>query len=355
MQRIPELDGIRGIAILGVLGTHSAFLRGGWHGVDIFFVLSGFLITSILISEFEATGSISVGHFYYRRALRLFPALLVYVAACALWAIKTPDVFTVPPLKAITSALLYFSNWLLAFVYPPDRASLGPLTHFWSLSIEEQFYFTWPLILLAALKMRIRWRVIAAVAVTLAIASLLVRFHFRHENASIYRIYMGTDTRADGLLIGCACALIKDKVRIPHRLAFAACGVIAFFIFTNPFASTYWCWASIFAVSACTGAVLLSVNSAPDAGLHSLLSSKALVYFGQRSYSLYLWHFAFTHYLPAQLGFLPGPAAIAVTLALSMCAAELSYRFIEQPFLKFKDRRPANRAGAIQTPHFQKS
>lgn len=344
MKRIAELDGVRGVAILAVLGVHTGTLRGGNHGVDIFFTLSGFLITSILLLEFDGTDNISLSRFYARRALRLFPALFVYVAACALWAIKEPEIFAISPKTAIASALFYFANWVLAFGPSSGEPTLGPLAHFWSLSIEEQFYFTWPLFLLVAFKLRIRRSVIAYTALAVAILSVAERLYLRHEGASILRIYMGTDTRADGLLIGCACAFVRDRINIPRRLGLAACWIIAFLLFTTPWASTYWVWGSFFVASACTGIVLLSVTTEPDIALRSIVGSQTLIYFGQRSYSLYLWHYVFTHYLLLRLEALPVPAAIALVLALSLCAAELSYRLIEQPFLKFKDRNRSNLA-----------
>jgi peptidoglycan/LPS O-acetylase OafA/YrhL len=334
MKRIPELDGVRGVAILAVLGAHLNLLRGGWLGVDIFFALSGFLITSILSSEFERTTSISLRHFYYRRVLRLFPALVVYVSFCGLWAALTPGLFKIPLKTALASALFYFSNWVAAFNGNPV---LGPLETIWSLSIEEQFYLTWPILFLIALKWRCRRQTIAYAIILLALLSILVRFYFRYRHASISRMFEGTDVRADSLLVGCACALVRNRINIPSYLAVASCWIIAFLLFTTSVAPTYSTLATISAVSLCAGIVLLSVAQAEDSPLHPLLSGRVLIYFGQRSYSLYLWHYPLTWYLQPRLGFLPGPLTTASILALSLLTAEVSFRLVEQPFLRLKD------------------
>lgn len=196
MKRIPGLDGLRGVAIVAVFFNHTQALSGGFLGVDLFFALSGYLITSILLNEFEMTNSISLRHFYYRRALRLLPALLVFLAIYgprAGW-------------RATASTLFYFANW-------QSFESLGPLVHTWSLSIEEQFYILWPMALLGMLRLKLSKAQIAVALTCLVITIILWRLFLLKTCTPWERVYRGTDTHADGLLIGCIFALVPENLR----------------------------------------------------------------------------------------------------------------------------------------------
>src|SRR5688500_4199596 len=155
-RHVPELDGLRGIAIIAVLVHHqltSFSLKGGFLGVDLFFVLSGFLITGLLVSEFEKTGSISIRRFYMRRVLRLGPALALYLISCLLVAYYTQLISVSRQLKLMAIALLYSSSWRMAFGWDPV---LDTTVIIWSLSIEEQFYLVWPLLLFACLSLSLK-------------------------------------------------------------------------------------------------------------------------------------------------------------------------------------------------------
>lgn len=196
-QRIPELDGVRGIAILAVFLNHTQpTLSGGFLGVDLFFALSGFLITGILLNEFNRTGSISLRSFYYRRALRLLPALVVFLLVCAPWA----------HWQATTATMFYFANWH-SFEF------LGPLVHTWSLSVEEQFYIAWPVVLLLLLRLKLSKTAIAAGLITIIALIFIWRLYLLKSGASWERAYKGTDTHTEGLLIGCVIALVPDCLR----------------------------------------------------------------------------------------------------------------------------------------------
>src|SRR5688572_12458671 len=207
-RHVPELDGLRGIAIIVVLIHHqltSFSLKGGFLGVDLFFVLSGFLITGLLLNEFERTGSISIRKFYMRRVLRLGPALALYLIACVIVAYHTQQISLQRQLRLIAYALFYSTNWRMAFNWDPV---LDPTAIIWSLSIEEQFYLVWPLLLFACLALRFKRKFIALALVAVIVAICLHRNSLLTQGMNLTRLYYGTDTRADALLIGCLTALV---------------------------------------------------------------------------------------------------------------------------------------------------
>jgi len=228
----PALDGLRGIAVLAVLAYHASLppARGGFLGVDLFFVLSGYLITAILVAEWVATGGIDLRRFWARRARRLLPALLLVLAAVAVYAALVADPAEQARLRADGLATLaYVANWqqVLAQVsYFEQFTQPSLLKHAWSLGIEEQFYLVWPLLLLGALALlararlargrgplppaatarRLGWLLVATVAAALGSAALMARLHVPGADPS--RVYYGTDTRAQALLAGAALAIL---------------------------------------------------------------------------------------------------------------------------------------------------
>jgi peptidoglycan/LPS O-acetylase OafA/YrhL len=211
-KRIPELDGIRGIGICAVFFLHVGAIQGGFIGVDIFFTLSGFLITSILLSEYKHTGKVSLRRFYYRRALRLFPALAVLLLVCAAWGQFENLYPNATNSQALSATSFYYANWFLAARWIGAPPPLGPLSHAWSLSIEEQFYILWPLILLACLKFNLLKRTLGKILLAGALLSLALAGLLYLKHAPWQRIYAGTDTHCGGLLIGCAVALLKPRL-----------------------------------------------------------------------------------------------------------------------------------------------
>jgi peptidoglycan/LPS O-acetylase OafA/YrhL len=195
MQRIPELDGVRAVAVLLVMLFHIAYpaMPGGWVGVDIFFVLSGFLITSILLNEHEATRRIDLKAFYIRRARRLLPAVTFLLLCYGTFLIAIGQSIRKAAV-AFAATHLYAVNWLMAFDAPVD---FGPFYHFWSLSIEEQFYLLWPLSLIGLLAVR---RVRRRIPILLMTAAGLIsawRIVLYLSGATADRILYGFDTRAD--------------------------------------------------------------------------------------------------------------------------------------------------------------
>lgn len=340
MKYEPALDGIRAIAVLAVVVFHVSLsaLPGGWAGVDVFFVLSGFLITTILTSEQTTTGGIRLKRFYLRRVLRLAPALFCTCLAAVVIAHWRGGMADHVIWQAVYS-LLYIMNWVRAF-----EGGGYPLGHTWSLAIEEQFYLLWPLFLIAV---PARGR-LPATAV-LAVASLAWRWYLTANGASGNRTYNGFDTHADTLLMGCILGLIYDARRpaaVPAWLGFLSiAGLLVLFRFGNgELAFLQW------SGSAIAGALsVVALLAARSEGLFTrLLSWGPVVYTGRISYGLYLWHpvilFAAEPY-EAHRG--DGLLAIAVSKTLvigaSFAAAALSFRFVEQPFLRLKHRLPAAR------------
>ncbi len=337
------LDGLRGVAILMVMAYHFQvwYMPGGFLGVDLFFVLSGFLITSILLIEWRGTGAVSLRSFYWRRAVRLLPALLLLLIFVVL---VFRDIGWAWPLLTLS----YLSNWALAFGW----VQVGPLSHVWSLSIEEQFYVIWPILLLALLKWcRSKWTIITITS-SLALASATLKVVAWDEPSSWLRLYHGSDSRADALLIGCVLGMLVTWDLIPRRppllrviqlLAIVSLGVLGYFASTASLdARVLYSSFGLSLVALSSTAVILSVIFAPIAPLQRLLEWSVLVKIGTISYGLYLWHHAVS-FLPwdeAKYGFLP---TFYVHTVLSFLGAFASYRYVERPAAKLRDRWQAER------------
>lgn len=353
----PGLDGIRALAILGVLLYHGGIdiLPGGFLGVDVFFVLSGFLITTLLLEQFQNRGTIDFGRFYLGRARRLLPALVfmlivVGIAVAVIYQDAAPRFRT----DALAS-LLYVSNWWyivadLSYFEFTGRPPL--LAHLWSLAIEEQFYLIWPLLLfllMRSLGLRgVRWFALAiAVASSVWMAIIAIRADMP-LSMDPSRIYFGTDAHISGLLIGAVVATFWRPGRLPSQTfpaarialwitgAFALAGIVAAYVFVTEF--TPLLYRGGFLVFSGVVAVLIMVATHPAIGLGALLGAQPLRYIGQRSYGLYLWHW------PVFLVTRPGldtpwdgseswhPVTTGVVrLAVTFGIAEVSYRLIEMP------------------------
>jgi peptidoglycan/LPS O-acetylase OafA/YrhL len=336
----PALDGLRGISILAVLILHLnsihnfgfTLLRGGFLGVDMFFVISGFLITSLLLEESRARGSVSLRAFYIRRALRLLPAVIAAIIFTILIGLLVGS-FTavgVTPLR-LASTIFYFNNWLQSF---GDDVPWF-LTHFWSLSIEEQFYLVWPVVLLFLLKRRGRTTI---GIVTLAIGvSCLWRAGLYWSGSSAMRLYHGSDTRADALLAGCLLSLVIYARILPSIITrhLTLVGRTAWTLFLLLLVLGHWRAPAIYVggltfAALMAAMILLHALIAPPA----ILSSSVLVWIGKRSYGLYVWHWPV--YLLASTG--PNVTVIPVAVIGTFLFAAASYRYIEKPFLERKRR-----------------
>ena len=352
MRHIPALDGLRGIAVAGVLLFHLGHLRGGYLGVDAFFVLSGYLITSLLVTEHRRRGTIALGHFWGRRARRLLPALLVLVAAIAAYAWLVAAPAELAPLRGDALATLgYVANWhaiVGGTSYFDLFRSRSLLEHTWSLAIEEQFYLVWPLVVLAVLRLsRGRWRVLLAVTVVLAAASVATMSLLYRPGADVTRLYDGTDTRASSVLFGAALAVVVwshpdfGRGRVGWVLeAFAWVAV----------AGLAWAWMTVGGSSAglyqgglalCglgVLAVIAAVVRTTPGPLARALSAPPLCALGAISYGLYLYHWPIYVVMTPTSTQLDGLALDAAKLGATVLAAVVSYRFIEMPV---RNGRPA--------------
>jgi peptidoglycan/LPS O-acetylase OafA/YrhL len=358
---------MRALAVLAVVGIHVGVLPGGYLGVDVFFVLSGFLITSLLIREWDnRKGSISFRSFYARRILRLFPALGCVVLAAVVLALLL-DVaggagdrpFALATFGAVPWVGLFAGNF--AFILHPGMGALtlGALGHTWSLAIEEQFYLLWPGLLVLALRRRIRRSSLALSLAALAAAEMIYRMAMAHAGYGYDRIYYGTDTHSDGLLIGCALAfwMASGKTFTPHKMEsrlikaaswFGAAVLMILFVIGNQAAAPVDITAAVLASGVIVAGVALGGT---PAALERLFCSRWAVHIGRRSYGLYLWHWVFlaaaealcaraTGLYPAGLGerrFIFA-AALGGAIAASLIVTGLSYRFVELPVLRLKRR-----------------
>ncbi|MDQ3671196.1 MAG: acyltransferase [Actinomycetota bacterium] len=330
---VPALDGVRGIAIALVLSVHvgDEFLPGGRLGVDLFFVLSGFLITSLLVTEWHATHAISLRAFYRRRALRLFPALFtmlgVYVLVASALALSGRGDLG----SSVTAAgfgALYTYN-LAAGYFGFMSEGLG---HLWSLGQEEQFYLLWPpVLLLTLLCLRARPQSLIVGLWVFVIALLAWRIWLVFGGASGARLYT-PDTHSDPILIGCLAGLLYSfghVTRVPREVAYFCLGtsvaIIATLVEVN---STHHMFGRpLFATA--VAIILLAVSLDPRWWLTRLLTVRPLRGLGTISYGLYLWHFPIFFALGWRLG-----------LPISVAVALVSYRFVELPFLRRKTRAP---------------
>lgn len=329
-----------------VLGLHftPVLMPGGFLGVDIFFVLSGFLITSLLLQEWGRRASLSLKDFYIRRILRLGPALAVYLLALSAYAwlfLKKENAHEI--YLGILLTLSYVSNWLIAL---KPNLPLSILAITWSLAVEEQFYLLWPLLLSIALTMKVKRRWIL-LGLTIVVVSLAVhRSLLWQAGASIRRLYYATDTHADGLLLGCllGCVVSWDLVpssknleRATKYLALPSVLFIGYLVFTTNH-STPLLYAGGLSLVALAIAVILSTLLIWPVGLAlTILRFRPLVWVGRVSYGLYLWHWPIRGLVFRDAEH-PSVWQIIAGVVLSFVITSLSFYLIEQPFLRLKKR-----------------
>ncbi len=338
----PALDGVRAVAVVLVLLYHQHALdarwfgRGGFIGVDIFFVLSGFLITALLVAEHRNRGSIALGAFWGRRLRRLVPALLVLLVLVALLSrFAYSDATRALVRDDVPWVLTYLENWHLAL----GRGSiLSPLSHTWSLAVEEQWYLIWPLVLGLILSVaRGRARVALGVIVALAVGSLVWGWYV-FDRFGLARAYFGTDVRAQELLAGAALGVIG--VRGLHRVwdragrwidGAAVVGLLALVgIGLVVRDGAKWFPAGRFALAGVT-LIVIAAAVAPRGKVRTVLALAPLVLVGRISYGLYLFHFPVFGWLgPRRVGF-DGLPLLLVQLAVTAAIAVGSYLLVERP------------------------
>lgn len=341
---LPALDGLRALAVLAVLFYHAdvLWLPGGFLGVEIFFVISGYLITSLLLAEYRANQSINLKQFWQRRARRLLPALFAMILAVLVYAvIFLPE--EVASLRAdVLAAFVYVTNWYLivaeqSYFEVMGRPSL--LRHLWSLAVEEQFYLLWPLIfafLLTRLKSRAAMLVLMAGAL---ISALWMGIQF-YPDTDPSRIYYGTDTRAAGLLLGAALAFvalpreIKSNARkwLLDGVGVLALGALIVACLALSEFDPFLYQGGMLVVGALTALVIAAAAAPQSPWFASLLGFGVLRWIGLRSYSLYLWHWPIFMVTRPQLDTpLEGAPLLVLRFALTFALAEISYRVVELP------------------------
>lgn len=334
----PALDGLRGIAVLLVMAQHFAvpgFFGGGHTGVAMFFVLSGFLITTLLLEERES-GGVDLRAFYRRRARRLIPALAVFVAVVVVLALARGRLAEVGP-EAL-AVLFYVANWAQMF------DSLGNMSHTWSLAVEEQFYIVWPVVLLSVLALAGR-RGVALTALVIIVLTVVVRV----AGVGLAEL----DRSVDALMLGCLLSVVavSGRLRAPGWLGPIGLAGLAF-ASVFPWSPVVREWGLLFIGMATVG-VIASLVTAPTQ-LGRVLAWRPLAFVGRISYGLYLWHFAIGweitpalmdagwHWIPS----------VAMVTALSFAAALASWRYVESPFLRRRrssgERKPARTDGPAE-------
>ncbi len=350
----PWLDGLRGVAILTVVAYHLRLLPGGLLGVDLFFVLSGFLITSLLLEEYREHGAIRLRHFYQRRALRLLPALCLVLLGASVWmAFHSPD--KLKHLRREVMVVMCFATNM------QDRLHTVPMHEFgftWSLSLEEQFYLVWPAALLLLLRFRAPKRVILGVIGVGIVVPAVVRFWLYTQLPpptdpwfvpTLLKLYTRPETRGDSLLCGCLVAALAHWGYLPRtpdqcrRVQTAATfslgltiGWVTGLYLHHPI--TYCGGFTVFGLA--TASVLVCMLSAPLPTLRRALESAPLVAAGRISYGLFLYHMPILGMLgieQSRVGW-HWPTNTLAVFGVSLLAAVASYHGIERPVMRLKNR-----------------
>jgi peptidoglycan/LPS O-acetylase OafA/YrhL len=336
----PALDGLRGIAAIAVLFFHAhlGFAVNGYVGVDVFFALSGFLITSILLREVRSRGRLRLTRFYVRRLLRLYPALLLTCALVVGIGLATGKLAEVGPGAA--AALVYMGNW---WMYTGHPALF--LEHTWTLAIEEHFYAVWPLLLILLCSRR---KVLRALGMTASLALLVVLFTPWPEPIGAVR---GTYLRGFPIVWGSLLAwfALGRSVRGQRALGWAsgACLISLVVVLSVGRAlPERWLTGPNSITAVLTVVVLAGVVLAPTSWTASVLADSRLRWAGTRSYGMYLYHFPLLQGLRHHVDIGPLWARVVLGILLTLVVTELSYRWVESPFLRLKDRfdrRPVRR------------
>ena len=351
LPHLVGLDGLRAVAVIAVVLYHAdvAIMPGGFLGVDVFFVLSGFLITSLLLVELDRTNRIDFKQFYLRRARRLLPALFAVLAVTALLVATVAYDVAASFRRDLPGALLYYSNWLSILTDTSYFEFIGRppmLKHLWSLAIEEQFYIFWPAIALLAH----RWRGARAVGIVALTAALLSTVAMLTGSvlgsmptaADPSRLYFGSDTHAMGICLGAALAVVWRPGRtspvLPRQaqIVITTAGFVALALLVWAFMGlgeySVFLYRGGFLVVALLSAVAVAAASHRGVPFGRWLGNRPMRWIGERSYGIYLWHWPLFLVLRPGVD-LPfsGLPAFVVRIAVLLGVAELSYRYLEMP------------------------
>nr|WP_082820816.1 acyltransferase family protein [Fictibacillus phosphorivorans] len=347
---ITGLDGLRAIAVLAVIAYHLNFewAAGGLLGVTVFFVLSGYLITDLLVAEFVTTNTINFKNFWIRRARRLLPAMFTMLLVVVTYVTLFEPEMLQKLEKDTVAAILYVSNWWYIFQDLSYFESFGPpslLTHFWSLAVEEQFYILWPLIIIVMLKIKVREGSLFSMILAGALVSAAAMTLLYEPGADPSRVYYGTDTRVFSLLLGASLAVIwpsrKLSTSLPPeirwKLDFVGLSALAFVFYMFWGTSQYedFLYQGGMVAISVASMLVVAVMVHPSSRLNTWLSFKPLRWIGVRSYGIYLWHFPVIVLTSPQWG-ADAPSLFRTTfqMVLILVLASLSWTFIENPIRK---------------------
>lgn len=350
------LDGVRAVAVGLVILGHSTvrtFVTGGAIGVDVFFVLSGFLITTLLVREYDRVGTVSLRRFYARRTLRIWPALYVFVAAVLTWAIFFADHVR---RAAVYSGVPWVATFTSNITAARDKPVFYAMGHTWSLGVEEQFYIAWPCLLLVLLGVaKTQRRVFIATAALVAVAAVALIVAEMH-GVSDRRLFNGPDMRAEELLAGALGGmwLVWWPPQMPRLLGtvlivswLMVLSLIA--LTTGPGHRHYFLLQPLVALTT-TAALLTATSNSPPIILTRTLGTSPVRWIGQISYSIYLWHVPVILYVNRwnRVGdHLRNVELLVVAVAGTLAISSASFYVVEQPFLRLKDRWFRNRAGSV--------
>src|SRR3954447_17730705 len=345
---MPGLDGLRAIAVLAVFVYHfhngGGWLPGGFLGVDVFFVISGYLITSLLLSEFRKEGRVDLVAFWLRRARRLLPAVGVLIAVVMV-AGAFFDLGQISTLRGqALASMAYVTNWDLIFShqsYFESFARPSLFRHLWSLAVEEQFYLLWPIAFAFFMTRFGQRRVVIGVIAGAIASSLLMAILFDPVNPN--RVFYGTDTRATPLLIGVALAFfwhpekLKPETGTLAPVALNAMGAIGLSMIAITFLTVHdydiGLYHGGFLLLSVWTAMLIAALAHPAATIGRRIGNARMRWLGVRSYSFYLWHWPVLELTRPGIDVpLHGPILFALQLGLTLALADLSYRYVEQPF-----------------------
>lgn len=325
---LPGLDGLRALSVLVVVAFHTGLIEGGWIGVDVFFAISGFLITGLLVAEHERTGTVSLRAFWARRFRRLIPALFVLlVLVLVLVELDQIDVAS----RDVWGALTYSTNWVHVFggaSYWDQFATPDPLRHLWSLAIEEQFYVLWPIVAWFVLRRR-NARTLGVVASVGAVVSGVVQITGINAGLSIDRVYQGTDTRAVAFLLGATLASRgwpPVRPRILPRSVGVGCAVALAGVAVWLPGDRTWVFSGPLVVVSLFGAIVVMESAVSSS---RWLRSSTLRAIGRWSYGIYLFHWPLA--VSERVSRLSEPGRFAVVTLASVALAALSYRLVESP------------------------
>ncbi|WP_208591219.1 acyltransferase family protein [Gracilibacillus suaedae] len=370
---MPGLDGIRAIAVFAVIAYHLNFewASGGFLGVGVFFVLSGYLITDLLNMEWMNNGQINLRHFWIRRARRLLPGQIFVLIVVAVWML----LFYFSQLTNIwgdfIASFFYVTNWWFIFNdvgYFSNFGEPSPLLHFWSLAVEEQFYLVWPFLLLLGLRFVHNRKLLIGFILVGTLASVLgMAFFYQPGLMDTSRVYFGTDTRAFALLIGAILALCLPSQMFEGRIAdhkglrifLDIIGAISFVILfwmiwqTNQYEAFLYRGGMV--LQCIASAVVVAAAVHPSTRISRILGFKLLRWLGVRSYGIYIWHY------PVLVLFFPMSGGensifhILIQIGITLLVASISWRFIEQPIRYGKVGSIWRRVGRFRSTEYATS